>query len=78
VVAIILPAKRRRRILVGGAIKAREIMTPDTFATDRFCGRDQFDAWFEWFCPVLDITPMQQFEGGFAAEIRFWRLDGLR
>jgi AraC-like DNA-binding protein len=63
--------------LVGGAAKAREVMTPDTFATDRFCRRHQFAAWFEWFCPVLDITPMQPFESGFAAEIRFWRLDGL-
>ena len=52
-------------------------MTPDSFATGSLHPRDQLEAWVEWFGPVFDLIPKHPNDGGFPAEIRFWRLGGV-
>src|SRR5262245_49617826 len=52
-------------------------MTPDTFTTESLRPRDQFDAWREWYQPVLDVKSKHPVEGGFPAEVRLWNLGGV-
>lgn len=52
-------------------------MTPDRFSTGPIPVEDQFEAWFEWYRPVLDITPLSALDRGFEAEIRLWRFGGF-
>ena len=51
-------------------------MTPDTFTTQPFRPRDQFEAWREWHQPVLDFLPQQSAGYGFPAEVHLWKLGG--
>jgi AraC-like DNA-binding protein len=52
-------------------------MTPDSFATQSFAPRDQFEAWREWYQPVFDTIPKDANGGEFPAEIHVWKLGGL-
>src|SRR6516225_2142015 len=52
-------------------------MTPETFATQPLRMRDQFEAWREWYHPVLDIFSKQATDDAFPAEMRMWKLGGL-
>ena len=52
-------------------------MIPDSFATGSLCPRDQFEAWREWFQPVLEVIPKNLMGDGFPAEIHIWRLGGF-
>lgn len=52
-------------------------MIPDSFATHTFRPRDQFEAWKEWFQPVLEVVPKNLLSDGFPAETQIWRLGGI-
>ena len=52
-------------------------MTPETFATQPLRMRDQLEAWWEWYHPVLEIQPKQATGEPFQAEIHMWKLGGL-
>jgi AraC-like DNA-binding protein len=52
-------------------------MTPGTFTTEPLRPRDQFDAWREWYYPVLDVIAKYPADGGFPAEVQLWNLGGL-
>ena len=52
-------------------------MRPNTFATIFLRPRDQFEAWAEWYHPVLDILPKHAAGDDFPAEVHTWELGGL-
>jgi AraC-like DNA-binding protein len=52
-------------------------MTPETFTTRPLRPHDQFEAWREWYLPVIDVIPKQRADSGFLAEIQMWKLGGL-
>ena len=52
-------------------------MTPDNFSTHSLIPRDQFEAWREWFEPVLDVFPKHATGDEFTAEMPMWKLGGL-
>jgi hypothetical protein len=52
-------------------------MTPDNFSTHSLIPRDQFEAWREWFEPVLDVLPKHATGDEFTAEMHMWKLGGL-
>jgi AraC-like DNA-binding protein len=52
-------------------------MTPDSFTNRTLPAHHQYEAWLEWFRPVLDATPLQPTDRGFASEMRLWRLGGF-
>lgn len=52
-------------------------MTPTLFSTEDFSPAQQFDAWREWFSPVLDIRRPPTAHGEFRATNRVWNLGGL-
>jgi hypothetical protein len=43
-------------------------MRPEIFATQSFSPRDQFEAWREWYRPVLEVLPKQATDDEFPAE----------
>lgn len=49
-------------------------MNPKVFTTETLPARDQFEAWQEWFSPLLDITPCQPVHSEFRAENKVWNL----
>ena len=52
-------------------------MIPDSFATHSLRPRDQFEAWREWFEPVLDVLPKHPTGDEFPAEMHMWKMGGL-
>jgi len=52
-------------------------MIPDTFSTQHFPSRDQFEAWREWYSSVFEVIPKDAIGDGFPGEIRLWNLGGL-
>jgi AraC-like DNA-binding protein len=52
-------------------------MTPDSFATQVLRSQDQFEAWREWYQPILDILPKQSTGAEFPAETHMWKLGDL-
>ena len=52
-------------------------MKPESFATHGISPREQFEAWREWYCPVLEIVPQQPGTTEFPASIHLWKLGGL-
>jgi hypothetical protein len=53
-------------------------MRPEICATQSFSPRDQFQAWREWYRPVLEVLPKQATDDEFPAETHhMWRLGGL-
>ena len=52
-------------------------MKPNSFATQVIRPRDQFEAWREWYQPVLDVISKQPTGDEFPAEIDLWKMGGL-
>lgn len=52
-------------------------MVPNSFATQSLRPRDQFEAWREWYQPILDILPKQSTGTEFPAETHMWKLGDL-
>jgi hypothetical protein len=52
-------------------------MRPEIFATQSLSPRDQFEAWREWYHPVLEVLPKQATDDEFPAEEHMWKLGGL-
>lgn len=52
-------------------------MVPETFSTQSVRGRDQQEAWREWFRPVFEVTPLDLGVTSFRASNTVWKLDHL-
>ena len=52
-------------------------MTPETFTTQSLAPKDRYEAWHDWFQPVLDVTPMLPTDDEFLAKNVVWKLGGL-
>ncbi len=52
-------------------------MLPNVFSTEGIAPAQQFDAWREWFLPVLDVRRPPESHGEFRATNRVWNLGTL-
>ena len=52
-------------------------MEPTSFSTEGLPPAQQFDAWHEWFSPVIDISPQSPIHDAFLATNKTWNLGGL-
>jgi AraC-like DNA-binding protein len=52
-------------------------MTPETFTTQSLAPKDRYEAWQDWFRPVLDVTRMLPTDNEFLAKNVVWKLGSL-
>ena len=52
-------------------------MTPETFTTQSLAPKDRYEAWQDWFRPVIDVTRMLPTDDEFLAKNVVWKLGSL-